>query len=241
MKDVKTAVLSWDDLSMKYPKVRPELPTAYKKIYYKHYSDNRNGKTKVTFFSSKMEQWMHRKVAEDVLNSDGLVTLEIGAGTLNQLKFEQTKYYDIVEPFHALYEQSKYFNRIRNIYADISEIQAEKIYDRITSIAAFEHILNLPNVVEKCTQLLKPNGCLRIAIPNEGRFLWKFAYEMTTGLEFMRKYHLAYSILMRHEHVNTADEIETILLHYFSHVKMSLAGVNRDFALYRYYECTNAQ
>lgn len=240
MQTLKKLSLSWEEVSARYPKERPTLPEAYQQIYNEHYSNNRNGKTKVTFFSSKVEGWMHRKVAQDTIEQDDLVTLEIGAGTLNQLKFEKTKCYDIVEPLRMLYEQADQYSRIRNAYADISEVvRGEGVYDRITAIAAFEHICNLTEVVEQCTYLLKPGGCLRVAIPNEGRFLWKVAYEMTTGLEFRHRYHLAYSTMMHYEHVNTADEIETILMHYFPAVKMSLAGITRDLALFRYYECTN--
>ena len=80
-------------------------------------------------------------------------------------------------------------------------------------------------------------GVLRVAIPNEGRFLWKFAYTMTTGLEFKHKYGLDYSMLMNYEHVNTADEIEAVLVHFFPHIKRSMLGVGKVFSLFRYYEC----
>jgi hypothetical protein len=79
--------------------------------------------------------------------------LEIGAGTLNQLKYEKKAIYDIVEPFEILYENSPELNRINKIYRDISEINDEK-YDRIISCACFEHILNLPEVVAKSCILL---------------------------------------------------------------------------------------
>lgn len=225
------------DILDKFPKFRKPLPDAYQKIYEEHYTNNRNGQTTASFFSSKLEQWMHRKVAADTRTNSHLSTLEIGAGTLNQLKYEPTEIYDIVEPFQNLYKTSKYLERIRNIYGDINEIEKGVQYDRITAIASFEHICNLPEVVECCRDLLTPNGTLRIAIPNEGRFLWKFSYKMTTGLEFSRKYKLDYSVLMNYEHVNTADEIEAVLMYYFSKIRMSLLGVTKDFAFYRYYEC----
>lgn len=221
----------------RYPKIRQPLPDAYQKIYDEHYKNNRNGQTAASFLGSKLEAWMHKKTAMDVRTNPLLTTLEIGAGTLNHLKYESTEIYDIVEPFQALYRASKSRNRIRNIYADINEIDETIQYDRIITIATFEHICNLPEVVERCRSLLLPGGCLRAAIPNEGRFLWKFAYKMTTGLEFQLKYGLDYSVLMNYEHVNTADEIEAILMHFFPSVKMSLLGFNKDFAFYRYYEC----
>ena len=221
-----------------YPKIRKSLPEDYQRIYEKHYADNRNGQTAASFFSSKLEQWMHKKIAADTRQNSRLATLEIGAGTLNQLQYEPTEIYDIVEPFQALYQNSKYLNRVRNIYGDISEIEKREQYDRITAIASFEHICNLSEVVENCQILLKPGGSLRVAIPNEGRFLWKFAYQMTTGLEFRFKYKLNYSVLMNYEHVNNADEIEQVLTYYFSSIKRSLLGISRDLAFYRYYECT---
>lgn len=60
---------------------------------------------------------------------------------------------------------------------------------------------------------------------------------MTTGKEFKKRYDLDYERLMKYEHLNTADEIEMILKYYFQNVKRSLLGINKTFALYRYYEC----
>lgn len=164
--------------------------------------------------------------------------MEIGAGTLNQLNFERTNIYDIVEPFQMLFQNSPNIKYVRNIYSDISDVGNER-YDRITSVACFEHIENLPEVVAKVTELLKPNGKLCISIPNEGRFLWKFSYKMTTGREFKKRFGLEYETLMRYEHINTADEIEQILKYYFNDVKMSLFGLGKTFSFYRYYECSD--
>lgn len=172
-------------------------------------------------------------------NGGGLSTLEVGAGSLNQLKFEKglSSRYDVVEPYSLLLQTSPGRLEIDDVYPDISDIPEYVKYDRITSIACFEHILNLPEVVESIIHHMKPGGILSVAIPNEGRFLWHFAYTMTTGREFQKKYGLSYEIWMRYHHVNTADEIETILSYYFSDIKMSLFGINKDLAFYRYYEC----
>ncbi len=107
----------------------------------------------------------------------------------------------------------------------------------ITGTTGFEHICNLPEVVERCTELMEPDGVLGVAIPNEGRFLWKLAYKMTSGIEFKKRFGLDYETMMRYEHVNNADEIEVILKHYFKSVKCSLLGIGRTFSFYRYYEC----
>lgn len=106
------------------------------------------------------------------------------------------------------------------------------------SAACFEHVENLPEMVYLTTRLLKKNGKLCVSIPNEGRFLWKFAYTITTGREFERRYGLKYETIMRHEHINAADEIEQILKYYYRDARMSLLGIGKTFSMFRYYECS---
>lgn len=222
-----------------YPKARTELPLEFQKIYADHYKKNRDGATSASSLAQKMEGWLHMKVAKDVIGIHDKSTLEIGAGTLNQLMYEHTKPYDIIEPFSELYLNSNYKDRINEIYSDIDEINDSKRYDRITAIATFEHITDLPKVVAKTCIFLNENGTLRISIPNEGTFLWKLGYKLTTGVEFKLKYGLDYSILMNYEHINTADEIEQVLQYFYGKVKFSCFGINRRIAFYRFYECSD--
>ena len=220
-----------------YPKTRSELPPDFQRIYNEHYKNNREGETTSASLSQKMESWMHKKVAKDVKKDIKKSTLEIGAGTLNQLKYEKTQPYDIIEPFVELYANSPYKTHIRHIYSDIDEIELSAKYDRIISIATFEHILDLPKVVAKSVLLLNENGVLRVAIPNEGTILWELGWKFTTGLEFKLKYGLNYETLMKHEHVNTANEIEKILYFFFKKHHCSCLDLGKRFAFYRFYEC----
>jgi hypothetical protein len=48
---------------------------------------------------------------------------------------------------------------------------------------------------------------------------------------------LDYDIIIRHEHINTADDIENILKYFFKKISVKLLGINKTFAFYRYYEC----
>jgi len=190
-----------------------------------------------------MESWLHRKVARDVRSDrSGKTTLEIGAGTLNQLQYEPAVGpYDIVEPFKALYEGSGLLGRIRNIYSDIAEIPSEQHYDRITSVATFEHICNLPEVVARGGLLLTSPGVLRVSIPSEGTVLWTLGWKLTTGLEFRIRHGLDYGLLMRHEHVNTAGEVEEVLQYFFEKVECAVFGMSRRFSIYRFYACAGAE
>lgn len=227
--------MQYKDIAKRFPKSRDELPIEYKKIYDSYYAANRNGKTKITYLSSKMESWMHKKVANTCKSHSK--TLEIGAGTLNQLNYENCSVYDIVEPYNTLFQNSPQKECVRNIFSDISEIPLNEKYNRITSIACFEHICNLPEVIEKVAQLLTEDGVLSVSIPNQGRFLWKVAYRLTTGKEFEKKFGLKYDILMNYEHVNSADEIDIILKYFFKSVRCSYFGFGKSLSIYRYYEC----
>ncbi|HWY38085.1 MAG TPA: class I SAM-dependent methyltransferase [Bacteroidia bacterium] len=222
-----------------FPKKRIELPGEFKKIYLSHYQKNRSGATLATFFSRRMERWMHKKAAADARTNKQAVTLEVGAGTLNHLPYEDTAIYDIVEPFKELYENEPGLKKIRRVYVDIDEIEVVNKYDRIISIAMFEHVLDLPKIVAKTGLLLNEKGTLRVAIPNEGSFLWNLGWRLTTGIEYRLKYGLDYGILMKYEHVNSAREIEDVLLYFYKKVRCSYFGLNKNFAFYRFYECTN--
>ena len=127
---------------------------------------------------------------------------------------------------------------MRNVYDDIDEVDVNNRYDRIISIATFEHIEDLPKVVAKTCLLLKEGGTLRVSIPNEGTFLWTLSWKLTTGLEYRLKYGLDYGILMKYEHVNTANQIEEVLNHFYTTVKCSVLGLSKGFAFYRFYECS---
>ena len=182
---------------------------------------------------------MHRKVAGDA-SDHSLSTLEIGAGTLNHLRYESPHAaYDIVEPAHYQFANSPYLSRVRNIYNDIQEVPPDTRYDRIISIATFEHICNLPEVVAGCGLLLKPGGQLRAAIPAEGGQLWKLGWKLTTGLEFKRRYGLDYEVIMQSEHVNNWREVADVLNYFFQRVEFTYLGLTRTLSFYQVYVCCN--
>ena len=221
----------------KFPKIKTILPSEYKKIYLGHYINNRTGNYKSTSISNKLESWMHKKISEE---KNYKSTLEIGAGNLNHLKYyKNSLIYDIVEPEKKFYQSSLEIKKIRNFYTELNEIDYSKNkYDRIISVATFEHILNLPELIYKTTKLLKTNGHLKIAIPSEGTILWRIG-TMITGYEFKRRYNLNYQIIMKHEHVNTAKEIEDVLNYYYNDIKCNVFGLSKKLSLYRYYDCKN--
>lgn len=224
----------------RFPKVRPALPPRFEEIYAAQYKENRTGDSTAASLSQRLERWMHRQVAADVVATAAGPTLELGAGTLNQLPFEpRSTPYDIVEPFSALYVDSPHRGRVRDVFADIAEVPADRRYARITSVAALEHIGDLPLVMARAAQMLSPRGQFRAAIPSEGGLLWKLGWMCTTGLEFRLRHGLDYGVLMRHEHVNTAAEIEALAGALFETVEVRAFGVGRQLSLYRFLAARN--
>jgi hypothetical protein len=223
-----------------FPKSRPVLPPAYEKIYVQQYKENRQGASIAYSMTQKMESWMHKKIAQDVAYREpGLATLEIGAGTLNHLPYElQSHPYDIVEPFTSLFENAPSLCRVRAVYNDIKDISPETRYDRIISIATFEHICTLPDVVAHSGLLLNNGGQLRVAIPSEGTLLWTLGWKLTTALEFRMRYGLDYSVLMHYDHVNTAREIAEVLRYFFQSITCRCFGLCPALSLYQVYLCS---
>jgi SAM-dependent methyltransferase len=221
----------------RFPKVRPPLPPQIQEIYARQYKENRTGETTAASLAQRLESWMHRRVAADVGAGAARSTLELGAGTLNQLRYERfTSPYDIVEPFAELFADAPDRGRIRRAYADIAEAPREARYERITSVAALEHICDLPLVLARSAQMLAPGGVFRAAIPAEGGFLWRLGWSLTTGLEFRLRHGLNYGHLMRHEHVNTAAEVEALVKALFREVRVRSFGLGRQLSLYRFIE-----
>lgn len=219
----------------KFPKKRITLTDEYLKVYKEHYIANRGGSGFAHFIAQKMESWMHKKVSSRV----GKDILELGAGNLNHLKFEKSFVnYDIIEPFKDLYQNNSQIKKIRNIFVSTSEVTHK--YDKIISIATLEHLINLPKEIELCKNLLKQDGIFQVAIPCEGEFAFKLGWLLTTAISFKLKYNLDYSKLIEYEHVNSIDEIMTILEHNFKIINFCRSPFIlpvKNLSFYAFIEC----
>jgi hypothetical protein len=201
-----------------YPRTRPPLPEAHRRIYLDEYRRNRGVSGGVLFrVTASLEGWMHRKIAR--LQTGRL--LELGAGTLNHLQYEPALPYDIVEPWPALYQHSGMRDRIAHAYASISDIPEHVRYARVISVAVLEHVENLPDLVARSGLLLAGDGVFQAGIPAEGGMLWGLAWRSTTGIAYRLRTGLPYAPVMRYEHLNTAAEIIAILRHFFRSVALS--------------------
>jgi len=208
-----------ESLLSTYPRSRPALPSEHQASYVEHYRSNRAGKEGLSRIVVKLESWMHRRVAEGVTGGN---LLEIGAGNLNHVPYlPVTCACDAVEPFQELLRDSPHRLRVRRVYSSLEEIPQSASYDCIFSVAVLEHLTDLPFILARAGLLLRLGGTFRAGFPSEGGLLWGLAWRLTTGIEYRLRRGLRYGPIMRHEHLNTASEILTLLDYFYQRVEIS--------------------
>lgn len=201
-----------------YPRSREPLTARLAELYIDEYCRNREGKKGLPAVVARLESWMHKSIATEI--SDARI-LELGGGTLNHVPYEKDfRAYDVVEPFRELWVNSGYRNVVSAIYEDIAWVPNGTTYDRTVSVAVLEHLTDLPRVMASCAILLADGGEFRAGIPTEGGLLWGLSWRLTTGISFRVRTGLSYAAIMRHEHVNTADEIVAVARYLFENVRI---------------------
>ena len=81
---MRNNIKEYSDILKKFPKKRIVLSEEYLRIYNEHYKSNRGGEGFANKIAQKMELWMHKKVSK----RKGEDILELGAGNLNHIKYE---------------------------------------------------------------------------------------------------------------------------------------------------------
>lgn len=220
-----------------FPKERPILPDAYRAIYEEEYRINRSSGSLANRIAAWLESWMHRQVA-NASSGGAEALLEIGAGTLNHVRWEtEARVYDVVEPSRFLIDPEKEEALRGEIYASLGEVPLFPRYDRIVSIAVLEHLCDLPQIVARSGLLMRDGARFCAGIPCEGELMWELAWRYGTGPSFKRRTGLDYEVLMRHEHVNTSDEIIQVVHYFFDSVHVSRFPLPvRHGSLYAYIE-----
>ncbi len=213
------------DLIKKYPKKRGKLPEPLKKIFDSFYLSNREN-----LFLQLIRRWLHSVMSD---RKEGLITLEIGAGTLNHLKYEKIKKYDIIEPKKFLYSNSSNLKLINKSFDNINQCK-NNYYDRIISIAVLEHITDLPKYLYESSKKIKEDGYQQHSIPCEGYPTWNLTWYMISGISFRIKFGYSFKYIQDHEHVNNFDEILTLIKFFYKNVsiKFSYPFYNKYLSLY---------
>ena len=209
------------DVLQRYPKDRPSLPPAQAMVYEEEYAINRASDGLLYRAVRGMESWMHRRIAAEQVVGN---VLELGAGGLNHVDYETTcARYDVVEPIAEIVVNSPSYPRVDEYLGGYDEfvelaLTGELTYQKILSVAVLEHLTHLPWIVAASALVLESHGSFHAGIPNEGGALWEVSWRGTTGVAYRLRNKASYVPLMRHEHVNGAEEIEAVIGYFFDDV-----------------------
>lgn len=208
-----------DPIIGRFPKERPALDARFREIYERAYVANRAGTDPASALAQRLEGWMHRRVATAAGRFANARILELGAGNLNHLEHERGfAVYDVVEPFEALLRNAPEKRAVGRIYRRLADVEDGKTYDRVISVAVLEHMADLPREVALACRHLADGGLFQAGIPCEGEAAWWLGWRAGTGLAFYLEHGLDYGVLMRHEHLNTMDEILAVVGYFFERV-----------------------
>ena len=222
-----------------FPKTRPPLTERHIETYESELARNRGSGGLLYRGVAYMEGWMHRSIVRHGRGYAGPV-LELGAGNLNHVQYEpDTTPYDALEPLPELCLKSHQAGHVRQLfdsYERLSEIASEDGYSRIFSTAVLEHLEDLPRVVAESARLLaQSDGSFQAGIPSEGGLGWGLAWRLSTGIAYRLRTGVDYVTLMRHEHINNSNEIESVVRLFFDNVRVRRYPLpGKHLSLYSY-------
>ena len=153
--------------------------------------------------------------------NDNSKILEIGAGSSPHLLYLEHKFgkYHFLENsrFAINFLKRKFFNnkKIKFKYYDSKKIPYKKNYfDRIIISHVLEHIPEPEVFLDKMMNVLKKNGTLSIALPNDPGLLWRlgrFFLKMFTVKKKLNISDMEYDYMIASEHINSIFNLISII------------------------------
>jgi SAM-dependent methyltransferase len=177
-----------------------------------------------------LERFNHGYIA-GLPHSEGIRTLEVGAGIGGHLPYENLsnqEYYCIEyrEEFCSQLRTKLAADRI--VCGSIQDRQTwpDGHFNRVVAVHVLEHLPHLPNALSEIRRLLRPDGFFDVVLPCEGGVAYELARTVSSRRYFERKFKQSYTPIIRSEHLSTLAEIRTELAR-----AGFKAGVERHFPL----------
>jgi SAM-dependent methyltransferase len=151
----------------------------------------------------------------------GTRTLEIGAGIGAHLPFEDLTAQD----YYVLEFREEFCHRLELLLPPAHVLCGsieERVplpdgsFDRIIAIHVLEHLRDLPRAIDEVMRLLRPGGVFDVVLPTEGGLAYEIARKISAERMFRQRFHSDYTPIIRSEHVNTFDEVRTLLVGAFN-------------------------
>ena len=142
---------------------------------------------------------------------EGLLTLEIGAGTGTHLAYETTGEYIALDGFAELASMIPDRPGLSVIVADCEGPlpYSDGHFDRVLAIHVLEHLYNLPAALDEAGRVLKPGGVFCGRHPMSRRsWLLDVGQRFTSRRMFEQRFpDLTYDWLIDYDHCNSAREV----------------------------------
>lgn len=201
-----------------WPKLIPPLDAEQKRIsddFMRHWHEVLPSKY------GAIEWFNHSYALRFLPNLPRFKTLEIGAGLGAHIAFEDLSRQD----YHCIELRQNMADGIAAKYpsvtASVGDCQRnvpypDNSFDRIVVVHVLEHLSDLPGCIKEMHRILKPGGIFSIVLPCDPGLAYEVARKISAERIFKKRYKLPYGWLIRREHINSPQEILSLIDEHFS-------------------------
>jgi SAM-dependent methyltransferase len=150
-------------------------------------------------------------------------TLELGAGIGAHIGYEDLSRQD----YHCIELRQnmadEIVRRFPAITATVADCQQRTPYDnasfdRVVVVHVLEHLPDLPACLDEVNRLLKPGGLFSVVLPCDPGMAYGLARKISAERIFKKRYNMPYGWFIGREHINSPDEILTLMTERFDEV-----------------------
>jgi SAM-dependent methyltransferase len=197
----------------KWPKVIPALngeQLAISDDFVRHWHD-----VLPTRYGA-IERFNHGYPLKILPDQEHFKTLEIGAGIGAHLAFEDLnrQNYHCIELRENMAEAIN--KRFPSVTATVGDCQENLPYedgsfDRVIAVHVLEHLPNLPGCIKEVHRILKQGGLFSVVLPCDPGLAYGIARKISAERIFRKRYKQSYSWFINREHINSPNEILSLL------------------------------
>jgi SAM-dependent methyltransferase len=196
-----------------WPKVLPPLSAEQQKVsddFYRHWHEVLPNKYRA------IEEFNHSYPKRVLAELSRPRTLEIGAGTGGHIAHEDLSiqsYYCIELRQHLA---DYIMQRFPQVHAVVGDCQRnipfeDGFFSRVLATHVLEHLTNLPAALDEIKRVLAPGGRLSVVLPCDPGLAYEFARRISSERMFRKRYGMPYDWFIFREHINSPEEILTLL------------------------------
>ena len=205
-----------------WPKVLPPLTPEQQKVsddFYRHWHEVLPNKYRA------IEEFNHSYPRRMLPDMPSPRTLEIGPGSGGHIAHEDlsNQSYFCIELRQHLADLI--MQRFPQVHAVVGDCQRNipfenNFFNRVLATHVLEHLPNLPGALDEIKRVLAPGGLVSIVLPCDPGLAYGFARKISAERIFKKRYGMSYDWFIHREHINSPEEILTLLRERFTPLHM---------------------